>query len=176
MERRVVVRAGKSITRAYATCFHTLEVLTPCPIPAEGGGILVSNHTSSLDPVLLQAAIPRLIIWMMAREYRNLFGLKWFLDAIEVIPVERSGRDTAATRAGVPVYPAYLDGSQRQTGMMEAFLRPNHAKLSFGPPLHLGDPEGREGLETATAKIQSAVARLAHPSLAVAPGGNFASE
>jgi 1-acyl-sn-glycerol-3-phosphate acyltransferase len=215
MERRPVVRAGKSVTRAYATWFHSLEVLTPCPIPLEGGGILVCNHTSSLDPVLLQAAVPRLIIWMMAKEYRNLFGLKWFFDAIEPIPVERSGRDTAATRAalrvlkegkilglfpegriephhhllpfqtgaamlatrsGVPVYPAYLDGTQRQTGMMEAFLRPNHARLSFGPPLHLGDPEGREGLEAATAKIQSAVARLAHPNPAVAPGGNFASE
>src|SRR5438552_8489399 len=83
------------------TYFHNLKVLTPCPIPERGGGILVCNHTSSLDPVPLQAACPRLITWMMAREYAVHFGTRWFFNAIEPILVERSGRDMAATRAAL---------------------------------------------------------------------------
>jgi 1-acyl-sn-glycerol-3-phosphate acyltransferase len=123
---------------------------------------------------------------MMAKEYSKVFGVQWFLNAIEPILVERSGRDMAATRAAlralkdgkllglfpegkiekthdllefqtgvallalksrVPVYPAYLDGSQRLKGMIEAFARPNHVTLAFGPAVEL-DPErdDREGL------------------------------
>lgn len=104
LENSLVVRGGKRFVRWFTTAYHGLKVLTPCPIPADpkaGGAILVSNHISSLDPVPLQAVCPRLITWMMAKEYGNLFGLRWFLNAIEPIMVERSGRDTAATRAAL---------------------------------------------------------------------------
>jgi len=200
IERRLIVRTGQRFVRAFTTCFHDLRLLTPCPVPRRGAGILVCNHTSSLDPVLLQAACPRVITWMMASEY-NVFGLRWFLNAIEPIMVERSGRDMAATRAalralkdgkllglfpegrietthellefqtgiallaqksGAPVYPAYLDGSQRHTGMLEAMIVPQQITLAFGPPLHLDDKgDGREGLEAATTRIRNAVAALA---------------
>ena len=201
IERRLIVRGGHQVARNFSTMYHDLKVLTPCPLPAKGGAILVCNHTSSLDPVLLQAAVPRVITWMMAREYNNVFGVQWFLNAIEPILVERSGRDMAATRAalralkdgkilglfpegkiaktaellpfqsgiallalksGAPVYPAYLDGTQRMKGMLEAFVRPNHVTLAFGPPVQLDrEDEGRDGLEAATAKIRAAIAALA---------------
>lgn len=202
IERRLVVRGGHMVARNFSTMYHDLKVLTPCPLPAKGGAILVCNHTSSLDPILLQAAVPRVITWMMAKEYSKVFGIQWFLNAIEPILVERSGRDMAATRAalralrdgkilglfpegkitktaellpfqtgiallalksGAPVYPAYLDGSQRMKGMLEAFARPNHVTLAFGPQVLLDtdDEDGREGLEAATEKIRSAVASLA---------------
>ena len=201
IERRLIVRGGHMAARNFSTMYHDLKVLTPNPIPARGGAILVCNHTSSLDPVLLQAAVPRVITWMMAKEYSKVFGVQWFLNAIEPILVERSGRDMAATRAALralkdgkllglfpegkiekthdllefqsgiallalksraPVYPAYLDGSQRLKGMLEAFARPNHVTLAFGPPVKLDpDRDDREGLEDATARIRSAVEALA---------------
>jgi 1-acyl-sn-glycerol-3-phosphate acyltransferase len=101
LERSLVVRGGKRFVRAFTSRYHDLRVFTPCPIPERGGAILASNHTSSLDPLPLQAACPRLITWMMAREYANILGLRWFLRAIEPILVERSGRDMAATRAAL---------------------------------------------------------------------------
>jgi 1-acyl-sn-glycerol-3-phosphate acyltransferase len=201
LERQIVVRSGKRICQVVTTYFHHLTVLTPCPIPATGGGILVCNHTSSLDPVPLQAACPRLITWMMAKEYAGVFGTQWFFRAIEPILVERSGRDMAATRmalralkegkilglfpegrietsnellefqtgiallamkSGVPIYPAYLDGSQRCKGMVEALLVPNRITLAFGPAIQLKDEgDGRDGLERATARIRDAVGKLA---------------
>jgi 1-acyl-sn-glycerol-3-phosphate acyltransferase len=188
IERRLIIRVAHPFVRTFCTLFHDLKLLTPCPIPPVGGAILVCNHTSSLDPVLLQAAVPRVITWMMAREYER-FPIRWFLNAIEPILVERSGRDMAATRAalralkdgkilglfpegriallalksGAPVYPAYLDGGQRGKGMLEALITPNQVTLAFGPPVQLdSDAEGREALEAATQKIRDAVAALAN--------------
>jgi 1-acyl-sn-glycerol-3-phosphate acyltransferase len=100
IERRLIVRAAHPFVRTFCTVYHDLRVLTPCPIPMTGGGILVCNHISSLDPVLLQAAVPRVITWMMAKEY-DRFPIRWFLNAIEPILVERSGRDMAATRTAL---------------------------------------------------------------------------
>jgi len=70
-------------------------------LPRRGPAILVSNHISSLDPVMIQSACPRLIRWMMAAEYYNQKSLRWLLDSVGTIPVERSGRDMAATRAAL---------------------------------------------------------------------------
>src|SRR4051794_7324992 len=200
IERRLVIRLAKPFVRAYSSCFHDLRVLTPCPLPEKGPAILVCNHTSSLDPVLLQAACPRVITWMMAKEY-SFFGFRWFLNAIEPILVERSGRDMAATRtalralkdgkilglfpegkiettpkllefqtgvallamkSGAPVYPAYLDGTQRCKSMMEGLFKPHQITLAFGPPVDLqtNGEEGREALESATERIRAAVAAL----------------
>lgn len=200
IERRLFVRGGKLAVHLLTSYFHDLRVLNPCPIPARGAAILVCNHVSSLDPVILQAACPRVITWMMAREYA-VFGIRWFLNAIEPIMVERSGRDMAATRSalralkdgkvlgvfpegkietthellefqtgiallamksGAPVYPAYIDGSLRSKGMLEALIVPQQVTLAFGAPITLDDQrEGREGLEAATAQIRDAVANLA---------------
>ena len=201
LERQITVRVGKRVASAIANHFHDLKILTPWRVPPAGGAILVCNHTSSLDPVILQAACPRLITWMMAKEYAYMFGARWFFEAIEPILVERSGRDMAATRSalralrdgkllgvfpegrieksnellefqtgvallaiksGAPVYPAYLDGTQRRKGMLEACITPNRVTVAFGPQVPIDrETEGREGLDKATLQIQDAVASLA---------------
>jgi 1-acyl-sn-glycerol-3-phosphate acyltransferase len=202
VERRWFVRLGMPFVRSFAFVFHGLRVVTPCPLPPRAGGaILVCNHTSSLDPVLLQAAAPRIITWMMAKEYARIPGMRVLMNGIEPILVERSGRDMAATRSalralkdgkilglfpegkiettpkllefqtgvallamksGAPVYPAYLDGTQRCKSMMEGLFKPHQITLAFGPPVDLqtNGEEGREALESATERIRAAVAAL----------------
>jgi 1-acyl-sn-glycerol-3-phosphate acyltransferase len=61
------------------------------------GLIIVSNHTGSVDPLLLQAACPFFIRWLMARNMMipQLQGL-WRL--ADVIPVQRDGADAASIR------------------------------------------------------------------------------
>lgn len=204
LEQQLVVRIGKRFVRAYSSYFHDLKVLTPWHVPPAGGAILVCNHTSSLDPVFLQAVSPRLITWMMAREYAYMFGVRWFFEAIEPILVERSGRDMAATRAalrglrdgkllgifpegriessrdllefqtgvallamksGAPVYPAYVDGTMRRKGMVEAYLTPNRVTAAFGLEVQFDRKhDGRQSLEAATERIKDAVAALARPT------------
>jgi 1-acyl-sn-glycerol-3-phosphate acyltransferase len=143
---------------------------------------------------------PRLIVWMMAREYYEIKALTWVFRTIEAIPVDRGGRDMAATRAalraidqgrvlgvfpegrieptrellpfqtgvalmaiktGVPVFPAYLDGTQRNKSMLRAFLARNRATLTFGTAVQFDrSSTSKEALQDATDAFAAAVAAL----------------
>jgi len=200
LERQWAFRFGKRVAEEFTSLYHDLRILSPFPAPATGGGIIACNHTASLDPMLLQAACPRMITWMMASEYSGIFGLQWLFRAIEPILVDRSGRDLAATRsalralkhgrliglfpegriektrelmefqtgvallaskANVPVYPAFIDGPQRGRGMVEALLTPSLLTIAFGAPIHLDpDATGRDALEAGTLRIRLAIEAL----------------
>lgn len=95
------IRALHGLNRMYARIWHHVELLSPCRLPPTGAAIVICNHTAGLDPVLLQATSPRLITWMMAREYYDLPGLRQFSDHLRYIPVNRALRDSASARAGL---------------------------------------------------------------------------
>jgi 1-acyl-sn-glycerol-3-phosphate acyltransferase len=65
----------------------------------EGPAILVANHRSSIDPVLIQLAAGRRVHWMVAAEYcrHPVFGP--VLNVFQVIPTKRGGIDTQAIKA-----------------------------------------------------------------------------
>lgn len=71
------------------------------PPELKAGAVLVANHRSSVDPFFVQLAARRRVHWMVAREYceHSVFGiiLKW----AQAIPTNRSGMDTAATKAAI---------------------------------------------------------------------------
>jgi 1-acyl-sn-glycerol-3-phosphate acyltransferase len=97
-EDAATIRVLRAVGRCYARIYQRLEVRSPCQLPRKGGAILVCNHTGAVDPVLIQSVCPRLIRWMMAKEYFDRKLLRWIFDSVGVILVERSGRDMAATR------------------------------------------------------------------------------
>ncbi len=65
------------------------------------GGILVANHRSSVDPFFVQLSAGRRVHWMVAREYCENIVLGPLLRALEVIPTNRSGTDTRATKHAI---------------------------------------------------------------------------
>lgn len=89
--------------RLYSRAWHRLTVLGRENVPASlhpGPLILVANHTAGVDPVLVQAACPFEIQWMMARDMMEpaLDGLwKW----AGVIPVDRSGKDSTSAKQAI---------------------------------------------------------------------------
>jgi 1-acyl-sn-glycerol-3-phosphate acyltransferase len=87
----------------YARIYHRVEILSPCRLPRLGAGILICNHISGLDPVLIQAVCPRLIVWMMAAEYGRIAALRPIFAATRTIYVNRGGQDLAATRQALRV-------------------------------------------------------------------------
>ncbi len=85
----------------FVKLWHGVRPRGPEPLPRTGSAIVISNHTSPADPIVLQACTRRLISFLMAREY---FGIRWLRPLVELnqtIPVNRTGRDTAATRAAL---------------------------------------------------------------------------
>ncbi|EOX3446273.1 MFS transporter [Vibrio cholerae] len=61
-------------------------------IPEQGGALLVCNHVSYMDALLLSAVCPRLIHFVMEEEYANLPLLKRFLKRAGVIPISANNR------------------------------------------------------------------------------------
>lgn len=56
-------------------------------IPEHGGALIVCNHVSYMDALLLSAASPRLIRFVMEEDYANLPVLRGFLKRAGVIPI-----------------------------------------------------------------------------------------
>ena len=56
-------------------------------IPAEGAAILVCNHVSFVDPVLLMAASPRPIRFIMDHQIFRMPVLGWFFRLAKAIPI-----------------------------------------------------------------------------------------
>jgi 1-acyl-sn-glycerol-3-phosphate acyltransferase len=80
--------------------WHT-RVDRPMPIAPDQGAIIIANHRSGFDPMFLQAAAPRMIHWMVAKEYCVKHWLAPFFRAIESIPAGRGGIDTAAVKQAI---------------------------------------------------------------------------
>ena len=101
-EDRIPIQALRAVDTIFARVYHHLEIVRPARLPRRGAGILVCNHVSSVDPLLLQSASPqRLCIWMMAKEYMDLPALGPIFRTLGVIPVDRGGRDTSSLRAAL---------------------------------------------------------------------------
>ena len=71
------------------------------PVEKDRGAVIISNHSSSVDPFFVQMTTRRLIHWMVAREYYEHIAFGWFLRAVEAIPVNRGGIDTASTKSAI---------------------------------------------------------------------------
>ena len=200
LEDRFSIRLAQASNRMFTRIYHHMTVLSPPRLPRNGPAILVCNHVSGLDPLLVQSACGRMIVWMMASEYFDIKGLTWFFKAVRAIPVNRSGRDLVATRAalrtlsdgnvlgvfpegrietdqnllpfqtgvalmaiktGVPVFPAYLDGTQRGKEMLQAIFQPNDVCITYGKPMTFNNLDtSKETLEAQTARIQGEVFAL----------------
>jgi 1-acyl-sn-glycerol-3-phosphate acyltransferase len=193
-----MIKSLQVVNTLLARVYHNLKVLSPAMIPRVGPAILVCNHISPIDPVLIQSTSTyRLVMWMMAKEYMDLPVLGRVFKKLDVIPVDRGTRETGpmrtafrrlhegrivgifpegkistindllefqtgvalmAIRAKVPVYPAYLDGTQRNKSMVQAFIQRSSSVITFGPEVIFDRSDtSKETIDAATAKIRQAV-------------------
>ncbi len=83
-------------------CWHYHRLQADCiALPEQGPAILVANHISGLDPLLLIAASPRPLRFIIAAEQYHRFGLNWLFRAVGCIPVDRQGRPERAFRVAL---------------------------------------------------------------------------
>ncbi|MBI5755427.1 MAG: AMP-binding protein, partial [Nitrospirae bacterium] len=63
-------------------------------VPLRGPAILVCNHVSFMDPFFVGTSVPRLIRFLITRDYYAIKSLKWFFRLMKAIPVSvKSRRD-----------------------------------------------------------------------------------
>lgn len=107
-----------------------IRVVNPQNMPARGGALLVSNHVSHIDGILIEAAMPRETRFLIWKPYFELPALNWFLKRIHAIPVAEAPRDAVqsirAARQALADGQAvciFAEGAVTRTGNMLPFKR-----------------------------------------------------
>jgi len=84
--------------RLFARLWHRCTSNGRCPLPDNGPAIVVANHPNHVDPCFLLANSPRVVNFLHAREYYDVFLLRRLFRKIGCIPVGRDGGDGAGLR------------------------------------------------------------------------------
>jgi 1-acyl-sn-glycerol-3-phosphate acyltransferase len=66
-----------------------------------GGALVVANHPSALDPLILAAALPRRGVFIAAAEFLHLPAVGWAMRTYGVIPVWRGQTDLSAIKDAI---------------------------------------------------------------------------
>jgi acyl-[acyl-carrier-protein]-phospholipid O-acyltransferase/long-chain-fatty-acid--[acyl-carrier-protein] ligase len=148
----VMVLPDQLIRLAFRVTIHTLfriRVEGSERVPRQGGALLVSNHVSFVDGILISAAIDRNVRFMIWRPYFEHPMMNWFLRQIHAIPVGTNGpRDMVAALAKAReelkrgrVVCIFAEGAITRTGGLQPFKR-GMEKIAHGAgvpiiPTHL---------------------------------------
>jgi acyl-[acyl-carrier-protein]-phospholipid O-acyltransferase/long-chain-fatty-acid--[acyl-carrier-protein] ligase len=112
---------------------HTLyriRVVGQQNIPNEGPALLVSNHVSFADALIIGACIQRFIRFMLHRDYYKIRGLCWLFQLMKSIPVSNTRRGIVESlrrarqeiEAGQVVC-IFAEGAISRTGRLLPFKR-----------------------------------------------------
>ena len=77
-------------------CIYRFKVTGDDNIPAQGAAVLTCNHVSFIDPVLLMAASPRPIYFVMDHRIFRMPVLGWLFRLAKAIPIAPRAEDPAA--------------------------------------------------------------------------------
>jgi 1-acyl-sn-glycerol-3-phosphate acyltransferase len=129
-------------------------------LPGEGPAIVAANHVSWLDPIVLGAACPRPVRFLIAHSVYERMWTKWFYAGMRAIPVDRSTRDPGWMRAALRALEA---------GELVGVF-PEGAGLSSGPNRQ---PKPGAGLLAALSGAPFVPAALVGTREAWGPGSRF---
>jgi len=94
-------RTGRTIFWILLKIFFRLEIKGRENLPQGKGFILVSNHVSNLDPIVLGAACTQNLHFMAKEELFRNFYFGWLLHKVNAFPLRRKGADLAAIRTAI---------------------------------------------------------------------------
>ncbi|GEM_PF-151485 len=70
-----------------AKVYFRYEVVGKENIPKKSGALLVTNHLSLIDPLMIVAVVPRMVRFVMAQELYDHPSINWLVRRLNVIPV-----------------------------------------------------------------------------------------
>ncbi len=74
-------------------CIYRFKVTGDHNLPTQGAAVLTCNHVSFIDPVLLMAASPRPIYFVMDHRIFKMPVLGWFFKLVKAIPIAPRAED-----------------------------------------------------------------------------------
>jgi 1-acyl-sn-glycerol-3-phosphate acyltransferase len=90
-----------ALVYAIARVLWRLRIHGRFPVAPAQGAVIVCNHRCPLDPAFIAMTVPRVVHWMVAREYCEFLPFRRLLRLCGSIPVTRGGADASATKAAI---------------------------------------------------------------------------
>ena len=94
-------RAARRLSRPYFHARMKIRFEGEENLPAEGPFLLVSNHQSDLDPMLLHAFCPRLLRTLAKSSVFRSRLMRWLAPRMGAIPTRRYQVDPQSVRVGL---------------------------------------------------------------------------
>ncbi len=109
--------------------FYRVRVIGRENVPLDGPALLVANHVSYIDGILVSACVSKNIRFLVYGGFFNIKPLNWLFQKLRIIPV-RSGKDLAKSieraRSGLlknEIVGIFAEGQLTRTGNMLPFKR-----------------------------------------------------
>jgi len=124
MERSRIWRLLQIIARVASTYFFDIRIYGTRHVPKTGGVLLVSNHQSYLDPVLLAVGLDRPLSYMAKSELFRNRAFAWLIRSLNAFPVEQGAGDVGAVKETIHrlqeghVLNIYPEGTRSEDGQM----------------------------------------------------------
>ncbi len=145
-------------------------------VPETGPAIIAPNHTSVLDSFFLPAALPRRITYVGKAEYMDDWKTKHLFPALGMIPIDRSGGDSAeralSAAEGIlrdgELFGIYPEGTRSRSGdLHRGHTGPARLALRTGAPIVPVGLSGMREIQPPDAKVpnffRTAVIKIGKP-------------
>lgn len=122
MKPTLLFKSLQVIARISSTLLFDLKVYGVHYVPPEGGVLIISNHQSYLDPVLLGAQLPRPLSYLAKSELFGNWAFAWLIRSLGAFPVKLGAGDVGAIKETIArlneghALNIYPEGSRTDTG------------------------------------------------------------
>lgn len=90
-------------------------------LPQKNNFIVVANHASFLDPLVIKAAIPKKIHCLVLRSLYGIFGLSLFLKLEEALPTGSSSEKAVSLLMQDKIVGLFPEGGRSYDGKLREF-------------------------------------------------------
>ncbi|OIQ60702.1 1-acyl-sn-glycerol-3-phosphate acyltransferase [Moorella thermoacetica] len=101
--RQVFYQFAKFVCYLFLRFICRWEVRGRENIPAGGPVVIVANHISYLDPVVVGVAFPRMVRFMAKEELFHIPLFKYIIRGLQAFPVRRGESDRAALKTALQI-------------------------------------------------------------------------
>ena len=122
MKPTLMFKSLQVIARIGTTLMFDLKVYGSNRVPNEGGVLLISNHQSYLDPVLLGVRLKRPLSYLAKSELFTNKAFSWLIRSLGAFPVRQGSGDVGAMKETIArlhqghALNIYPEGSRTEDG------------------------------------------------------------
>lgn len=101
--------------------FYNLKVIGKENIPKNTNFIVVANHCSFLDPIVIGVAIPKKIHFIALRNLYRIFWLRWFLKLMGSLPTGSASKISILLLLNNKNIGLFPEGTRSHDGKLKEF-------------------------------------------------------